>query len=80
MNHSCEPNCRQFVVIYDKNNPYLYNLAFFAARDIPSGEELTFDYLDKDDEDQLSQQQEEHEGTQVVCKCGAAKCRGRLWS
>ena len=77
MNHSCQPNCRQFVVMYDKSNRYLYNLAFFAARDIPAREELTFDYMDKDD----ATEEEEDEGEDwIECKCGAAQCRRRLWT
>lgn len=53
MNHSCEPNCYQYTVSYNKHDYRIYDLAFFAVRDIPAGEELTFDYLDKDDDPEV---------------------------
>jgi len=40
MNHSDKPNCYQCVMISDLE----HKIAFFAARDIPRGEELTIDY------------------------------------
>lgn len=51
MNHSCEPNCRQFAVAYNNGDPKVYDLAFFAIHDIPAYTELTFDYLDAEDEE-----------------------------
>lgn len=76
INHSCEPNCRQYTVSYNKNNPYIYDIAFFARRDIPAGEELTFDYLDKEEGEEM-----EHPGEDAIpCLCGAAKCRKWLWT
>jgi SET domain-containing protein len=70
-NHACSPSnnlCKQKVFAA----PYVtaaYRLAFFAARDIQEGEELTYDY--------------EYEvgavkGQPMVCRCGAPTCRGRL--
>lgn len=76
MNHSCDPNCRMYVVSYNKNDPRVYDLAFFAHRDIPAGEELTFHYLDSDDVEAV---EEPGEGT-VPCLCGTAKCRKWLWT
>ena len=52
INHSCEPNCRQYTVSYNKYDLRVYNLAFFAYEDIPAGEELTFDYMDRDEEEE----------------------------
>ena len=52
MNHSCEPNCRLFTVSYNHADTNLYELAFFALREIKTGEELTFDYLDPEDDDE----------------------------
>lgn len=55
MNHSCDPNCRQFTVSSFRGDTKVYDLAFFALEHIPAGTELTFDYLDKDavdDEDE----------------------------
>ncbi|KAF2401350.1 SET domain-containing protein [Trichodelitschia bisporula] len=78
INHSCEPNCRQYVVSYNKNDPYLYDIAFFAIRDIPPFEELTFDYLDYDgaaDEDGAK----EEAADSIPCRCGAEQCRKWLW-
>ncbi|KAL1607755.1 hypothetical protein SLS60_002691 [Paraconiothyrium brasiliense] len=75
MNHSCEPNCRQYTVSYNKHDSRIYDLAFFAIRDIPAGEELTFDYLDKEEADE---EVDAPEGA-VPCLCGTAKCRKWLW-
>ncbi|OJD37595.1 set domain-containing protein [Diplodia corticola] len=82
INHSCEPNCRQYVVSYNRHDPKVYEIAFFAIRDIAPNEELTFDYLDKDEpEDEELDPEERNEGGMkpVKCLCGARKCRGYLW-
>ncbi|KAI9670575.1 MAG: hypothetical protein M1831_005795 [Alyxoria varia] len=85
MNHSCEPNCRQYTVSYDRYNYFVYDLAFFAYEDIPAYTELTFDYKDKDDEDEeeegppAASQQSEEAGNTMDCKCGSSRCRGKLW-
>ncbi|KAJ5146585.1 uncharacterized protein N7515_001149 [Penicillium bovifimosum] len=76
INHSCNPNCK-IVPVSTTNHAdeYLYNLAFFANRDIAPGTELTFDYT----------QGEEHttpaevDPDAVPCLCGEANCRGQLW-
>ncbi|KAJ5634002.1 hypothetical protein N7528_001844 [Penicillium herquei] len=45
MNHSCNPNCKIVPVSTTHHgDDKLYDLAFFALRDIPAGTELTFDY------------------------------------
>ena len=49
MNHSCEPNCVQYTVSYNKHDEWIYNLAFFAKYDIPANTEITFDYTDEDE-------------------------------
>jgi histone-lysine N-methyltransferase SUV39H len=74
INHSCEPNCGIYAVSYDKNNPFLYDLAFFATRDIPQGEELTFDYAPGDE-----RQEDQVEADSIPCKCGSGRCRKWLW-
>ena len=51
MNHSCDPNCRQFTVSYNHADAFVYDLALFAVRPIVAHEELTFNYLDKEDDD-----------------------------
>lgn len=76
MNHSCDPNCRQYTVSYNKHDPYIYDLAFFACRFIPAGEELTFDYLDKDEGEIRVEPGEDA----IPCLCGSAKCREWLWT
>ncbi|CAO2650310.1 Nn.00g016020.m01.CDS01 [Neocucurbitaria sp. VM-36] len=76
MNHSCEPNCRQYTVSYNKHDPRVYDIAFFACRFIPAGEELTFDYLDKDEDEPMGEPVEDS----IACLCGAARCRKWLWT
>lgn len=78
MNHSCEPNCRQYTVSYNKHDCRVYDIAFFASRDIPKGEELTFDYLDKEEGEEI-EEEEKVEGA-VPCLCGAERCRKWLWT
>lgn len=86
INHSCEPNCRQFTVSYNKHDLRVYDLAFFAIAYIPKGTELTFDYLDaneEEEEDVLRKREEAaNDPTNIVkvrCNCDARKCRGYLW-
>ena len=90
INHSCEPNCRQYTVSYNKHDWRIYDIAFFAIREIPRGEELTFDYLDKEEDDddddgdgpgkegRVEGRDEPGEGA-VPCLCGTKKCRKWLW-
>jgi histone-lysine N-methyltransferase SUV39H len=78
INHCCEPNCRQYTVSYNKHDCKVYDIAFFACRFISAGEELTFDYLDKD-EDEGEEMEEPGEGA-IPCLCGAKKCRKWLWT
>ncbi|KAF2002936.1 SET domain-containing protein [Amniculicola lignicola CBS 123094] len=82
MNHSCDPNCRQYTVSYNKNDPRIYDLAFFACRDIEAGEELTFDYLDKEEEDEEKNNEatEDPSADAVPCLCGSDNCRKWLWT
>jgi len=86
INHSCEPNCRQFTVSYNKHDLRVYDLAFFALEDIPAGRELTFDYVDpnEEEEDEIVRKREEAANDpnnidKIRCNCGAARCRGYLW-
>ncbi|KAH7385763.1 hypothetical protein BKA66DRAFT_74980 [Pyrenochaeta sp. MPI-SDFR-AT-0127] len=76
INHCCEPNCRQYTVSYNKHDPRVYDIALFACQYIPAGEELTFDYLDKEEGEEID---EPGEGA-IPCLCGAAKCRKWLWT
>ena len=82
INHSCDPNCVVYVVSKDKNNPMLYEIAFFAYRDIEAGEELTFNYRDHEgDEDPENREgtDEAVEEDSIPCLCGAYNCRKWLW-
>jgi histone-lysine N-methyltransferase SUV39H len=78
MNHSCEPNCRQFAVILIPGL-YCYTLAFFAKRDIPMYEELTFDYLDPEEDEPIDLDEIDLE-IREPCLCGSHQCRKWLWS
>jgi histone-lysine N-methyltransferase SUV39H len=80
INHCCEPNCRQYTVSYNKHDCRIYDIAFFACRFIPAGEELTFDYLDKDEDEAMDEAMDEPGEDAIKCLCGAAKCRKWLWT
>ena len=83
INHSCDPNLRQFTVSSFRGDEKVYDLAFFALEDIPAGTELTFDYLDKDDEKVTHENveaMEKDKGKSVTrCLCGSKNCRKYLW-
>lgn len=87
INHSCEPNVRQYTVSYNKHDLRVYDLAFFAVEDIPAGTELNFDYMDNDEEEeevviQLREAalRDPANAGKTPCNCGARKCRGFLWT
>ncbi|KAM8938870.1 histone-lysine N-methyltransferase NSD2 isoform 2-T2 [Pelodytes ibericus] len=63
MNHSCHPNCetQKWTVNGDTR------VGLFAVRDIPAGEELTFNY----NLDCLGNEK-------TICRCGAPNCSGFL--
>ncbi|GIZ40249.1 hypothetical protein CKM354_000359700 [Cercospora kikuchii] len=86
INHSCEPNMRQYSVSYNKHDLKLYSMAFFAYTDIPAETELTFDYLDKDEvelEEAIALREaalnDPRNADKPRCYCGQPKCRGFLW-
>jgi [histone H3]-lysine9 N-trimethyltransferase SUV39H len=77
INHSCDPNLRIFARVGDHADKHLHDLALFALRDIPRGQELTFDYVDgvaDDDEDSVVDVQ-----NMTRCLCGSKNCRKYLW-
>ncbi|KAK3986565.1 hypothetical protein QBC44DRAFT_247948, partial [Cladorrhinum sp. PSN332] len=80
INHSCDPNMRIFARVGDKVDKHIHDLALFAVKDIPAGEELTFDYVDGrvDEVDQDTQDPEKIKDM-TPCLCGTEKCRGFLW-
>lgn len=67
INHSCEPNCE--ALSFD-DHMYIY-----ALRDIPRGEELTFDYhLSAMTPRRVSKREREA----YPCRCGSQGCRGTM--
>ncbi|KAL4886546.1 hypothetical protein BJY04DRAFT_204781 [Aspergillus karnatakaensis] len=73
INHSCNPNCKMFTVSRTHGDRYIYDLAFFALRDIASGTELTFDY------NPTFKKVDKLDPNAVPCLCGEPNCRGQLW-
>lgn len=79
VNYSCDPNLRIFARVGDHADKHIHDLALFAIRDIPKGEELTFDYVDGvHDEDNDALDPEKHKDM-TRCLCGSEHCRGYLW-
>ena len=66
INHSCDPNCE---VVISRNRVYIH-----ALRDIPAGEELSYDYWYTTDESYTLDDLRRI----YPCRCGAARCRGTL--
>ncbi|KAL6758056.1 hypothetical protein V8C86DRAFT_1809198 [Haematococcus lacustris] len=63
-NHCCQPALYTKVIHDAAGNPHL---GFFARSAIRAGQELTFDYRFK-----------EEENSKVRCQCGAPNCKGFL--
>ena len=67
----------------------VYELAFFALEAIPAYTELTFDYLDKDDENDDEEElvnehnvkdlESKRDRLATKCLCGSTNCRKYLW-
>ncbi|KAF8233816.1 SET domain-containing protein [Tricholoma matsutake] len=83
VNHSCDPNLRVYLVVFDtipeRNAPYL---AFVALKDIQAGTEFTFDYS-PGDAGTTTKVQGKGKGKIKIpsgakpCMCGASHgCRG----
>lgn len=79
INHSCSPNLRIFAKVGDQADKHIHELAFFAIQRIPAGEELTFDYVDGNDDDDLYEEYENMKEKMTVCLCGSEDCRGFVW-
>ena len=68
-NHSCNPNLfvqNVFIETHDFRFPHV---AFFAAKNLKAGEEITWDY---------SYEVDSIPGKCIECKCEAENCRKRL--
>ncbi|KAK2760729.1 hypothetical protein FQN54_001965 [Arachnomyces sp. PD_36] len=74
INHSCRPNLKLFPATQNHGDRYIYDLAFFALRDIPPMTELTFDY---NPHEKGSKHRVDPDA--VKCLCGESNCRGQLW-
>ena len=66
INHSCDPNCE---VVIARSRVYIH-----ALRDIPEGQELSYDYWYTTDESYTLEDLRRI----YPCRCGSAKCRGTL--
>ncbi|KAJ3174908.1 hypothetical protein HDU87_006574 [Geranomyces variabilis] len=73
LNHSCDPNLAVYAVHTDNADPLQHALAFFALKDIPKGEELTFSYNGS-----VVVQENQEAGSVRSCLCGSAQCKGIL--
>ncbi|KAJ2777656.1 hypothetical protein H4R18_005041 [Coemansia javaensis] len=82
-NHSCDPNLEIRPVYIEHRDPRLHHLAFFAARDIAPGEELTFDYCptaaDGPAPAGALPAEGSGSGTTFACRCGSTVCRGIIF-
>lgn len=79
INHSCDPNSRFFARVGDLSDKHLHDLALFALCDIAKGTELTFDYVNKQQEIEEDAKDEVLQSQMTKCLCGTKKCRGFLW-
>jgi SET domain-containing protein len=61
INHSCDPNC--------ETEEIRGRVWITAIRNIPAGQEITYDYCLYDGDDD-----------EAICNCGAKKCRGTMYS
>ncbi|HEY1160181.1 MAG TPA: SET domain-containing protein-lysine N-methyltransferase [Terracidiphilus sp.] len=61
INHSCDPNCE---TSEERGRVWIK-----AIKNIPAGEEITYDYCLYDGGDD-----------EAICNCGAKKCRGTMYS
>ena len=77
INHSCDPNLRIFARVGDQADKHMHDLALFAIKNIPKGEEFTFDYVDgvAEEGDEL----DGHAEGMTACLCGSENCRKFLW-
>ncbi|WP_273454692.1 SET domain-containing protein [Nevskia ramosa] len=73
INHSCEPNCKPYVIEDPGKNPKLDRIVIETLRDIGQGEELTFDYGIRLDCRQTARLKKIW-----ACRCGAPTCTGTM--
>lgn len=85
INHSCDPNCAIYTVSYNHADNNVYDLAFFATESISAGTELTFNYVDDDKTDIITEEkademQRENGYRPAKCRCGSSRCRGYFFT
>ena len=85
INHSCDPNCAIYTVSYNHADINIYDLAFFATEPIAAGTELTFNYVDDDKTDIITEaaadELEKQNGYRPAkCLCGSSRCRGYFFT
>lgn len=68
INHSCLPNLVNHQVLVNSMDSQYAHIGLYASRDIPFGEELTYNY-----------RYNLLPGEGCPCHCGTSKCRGRLY-
>ncbi|KIW88230.1 uncharacterized protein Z519_11341 [Cladophialophora bantiana CBS 173.52] len=73
-NHSCNANAWCFPVQSHRKDKRVYDLAFFAIKDIKAGVEIRIDYRPDGGADD-----EKPSEDLVRCQCGEENCRGILW-
>ncbi len=73
INHSCEPNCKPYIIEAPDKNPKLDRIVIETLRDIAEGEELTFDYGIRLDCRQTARLKKIW-----ACRCGAPSCTGTM--
>ncbi len=73
INHGCRPNCEAVIEEGPGGDPRNDRILIRAIRDIPAGEELSYDYGIT-----LESPLTAREKALWACYCGAAKCRGTL--
>ncbi|KAH9937724.1 SET domain-containing protein [Amylocystis lapponica] len=79
-NHSCDPNCNINPCYINEANMDKPLLTIFTSRDVDAGQELCFSYFGPmDDDDSQEDGAHVHDAVYVPCRCGAKRCRGRMW-
>ena len=68
---------RIFARVGDHADKHLHELALFAIKRIPAGEELTFDYTDGQVWEHGKEPADAKDMTR--CLCGSKNCRKFLW-
>ncbi|KAJ8984713.1 hypothetical protein NQ317_004974 [Molorchus minor] len=67
INHSCDPNCKLYVIRINDTVPIL---AIFANEDINENNEITYDYGDAENNLEAADKDK-----RKICHCNSTKCR-----